>query len=218
LAAATPSGRIEGRNWTKADVLRYRLDGLDIAVKDYGARSFLVRHTLGRLFTRREQAAYRAARGLLGLADCYGRVGPFAIALRWIDGRTLAELRDEPFDDAFFDRIAAILAGFHERGVALGDLHHRDVLVGADGSVHVVDLATALTLGDRPGRIRRAAFARLRDQDLVALARIRARWTGREEAEEVAAVGSKAAAWHARERRLRRVWDRLRGRRRDGAS
>jgi hypothetical protein len=218
LAATAPLVRLTGRNWTKADVLRYRLDGRDIAVKDYAARPFLVRQTIGRLLTRHEQAAYRAARGLPGLPDCYGRVGACALALRWVEGRPLADLRGEPLDDALFDRVATILARLHDRGIALGDLHHRDVLVGRDGSVHVVDLATALVLGARPGRLRRAVFARLRDQDLVALARLRARWTGRDEDEAVAAVGSAAAAWHARGRRLRRLWDRLRGRRGRGTS
>jgi hypothetical protein len=213
LAGIAPMARHAGRNWTKADVLHYRLDGADIALKDYGARSFLVRHTIGRLLTRRELAAYEAARGLPGLPECLGRIGPWAIALEWIEGRTLADLSREPLDDAFFDGVATILAGLHDRGIALGDLHHRDVLVGPDRDAHVVDLATTLLLGGRPGRLRRALFARLKDQDLVALARLRARWTGRNEDEAVAAVGERAATWHARGRRLRRVWDRLRGRR-----
>ena len=105
----------------------------------------------------------------------------------------------------------------HARGVAAGDLHHRDVLVGPGRSVHLVDLATALVLGRRPSYLRRAAFSRLAAQDLVALARMRARWTGRDEEEAIAAVGKEAAAWYARGRRLRRIWDRLRGRRAPGA-
>jgi hypothetical protein len=212
LAAAVALRRLPGRNWTKADVLLYRLDGTDVAVKDYSSRPCVVRNTIGRLMTRREAAAYRAAEGVPGIPECYGRVGPFALALRWIEARTLADMRGELLDDSFFDRVAVILDRLHGRGIALGDLHHRDILVDAEGSAHVVDLATALVLGERPGRLRRAAFERLRDQDRVALARLRARWTGRDEAEAIAGVGAAAAAWHARYRALRRIWDRLRGR------
>jgi hypothetical protein len=217
LAAAPPLRRLPGRNWTKADVLFFRLDGKGVAVKDYGPRPLLVRQTIGRLLTRREAAAYRAAGGVEGLPRFLGRLGPWTLALEWIEGKTLADLRGEALDEGIFDRIGAILESLHARGIAAGDLHHRDVLVGPGRSVHLVDLATALVLGRRPGRFRRAAFARLAAQDLVALARMRARWTGRDEAAAIAAVGKEAAAWYARGRRLRRFWDRLRGRRASGS-
>ena len=64
------------------------------------------------------------------------------------------------------------------RNALVADLHHRDVLLGSDGSVFLVDLAMAWVLGKRPGWIRRTVFRYLRDQDLVALARMRARFTG----------------------------------------
>jgi hypothetical protein len=204
--------RLKGRNWTKADVVRYELDGIGIAVKDYGERAFLVRHSIGRVLIRREETAYRAAGGEPGLPDCFGCIGPCALAVRWIEGRTLADLRGETVDASVFDRLDGIVERLHARGVALGDLHHRDVIVGASGSVHIVDLATALVLGGRPRRFRRALFARLAARDRVALARLRARFTGRDEAAAVAEAGATAAAWHTRGRKLRRIWDRLRGR------
>ncbi len=213
LDRASAVRTLPGRNWTKADVRFYRIGATGVAVKDYGARPFPVRQTIGRLLTSREAAAYRAAGGLEGLPRCLGRLGPWTLALEWLEGRTLAELRGEPLDDAFFDGIGAVLRRLHERGIAMGDLHHRDVLVGPDGSVRLVDLATSWVLGERPGRLRRAVFERLAAQDLVALARLRARWTGRDETEAIAAVGSDAAARYARWRRMRRAWDRLRGRR-----
>jgi hypothetical protein len=212
LRSQQPIRRIPGRNWTKADVVVYPLDGIELAVKDYAPRPFLVRNTLGRLLIRRETAAYRASEGIAGLLDFLGRVGPFALATRWVDARPLSSLRDRALDDATFDRVDGIVGALHERGVALGDLHHRNVLVGSDGSLYITDLAMALVLGVRPGRWRRYLFERWRDQDRVALARMRARFTGRDEAEAVAAVGRTAAAWYGRGRGVRRVWDRLRGR------
>lgn len=190
---------------------------MDVAVKDYGPRPFLVRQTLGRVMVRREAAAYLAARGLPGLPDFLGRLGPYSLAVRWVDATPLAASRREGIDPAFFDRVAAILDGLHDRGIAIGDLHHRDVLLGADGSAYIVDLATALVLGEHPGRIRRGLFERLRDQDRVALARMRSRFTGVDEAAAVAAVGPRAASRHARWRRVREAWDLVRGRRRGSA-
>lgn len=214
LEGLEPLHRIAGRNATKADVVVYRLDGRRIAVKTYAPRPWWVRWTVGRFLVRREAAAYRAAAGAPGLPVCYGRVGPYAVATEWVDGQSLAQLRGRPVDPAVFDRIDAVLDHLHDRGVALADLHHRDVLVGDDGSVHLVDLATAFRLGERPGRLRRRFFVRMREQDRVAAARLRARWTGIDEREAIAAVSPEAAEWYRKARRLKAFWDRLRGKRR----
>ncbi len=204
---------------TKADLVRYRIDGLDLAVKDYRPRPFLVRNLLGRLALRREAAAYRAAAGIPGLAEFHGRPDPFSIVLCWISGTPLSEMPAAPAVlGGVFDRLDEIVAGLHERGIAIGDLHHRDVLVSDDGAVHVVDLATSVVLGDSPGILRRALFERLRDQDRIALARMRARHTGGDEDAAIAAAGPRAAARYSRWRRLRRIWDAVRGRSRERGS
>ncbi len=214
MKGKNPELRLKGRNRTKADILMYRLpDGAALAVKDYSGRGRLLRNTLGRHLIRRELRAYRAARGAAGIPELVGRCGPFAIGLRWIDARPLAELSPGRVPAGIFDRLAAILTGLHERGVAHGDLHHRDVLVSGDGSVHVVDLSTALVLGDSPGALRRALFARWCDADRIALERMRARFGGDDPDAAVQRVGGRAAAWHRRGRRLKRLWNRLRGRR-----
>jgi hypothetical protein len=202
--------RIPGRNWTKADVLVRSVDGVRVAVKDYAPRGVLVRNTLGRFFAAREARALESARGAAGVATLLGRVSPFAFATLWIDASPLARSAYVP--ESWFDGLEAIVRRLHERGIALGDLHHRDVLVGRDGSPFVVDLATALVLGPRPGPLRRALFERWREQDLVALARMRARAAGRSPEAAVAALGGSASAWHARGRRLKRALDRIRGR------
>lgn len=216
LSALEPLRRIEGRNRTKADILVYQDGESRTAVKDYGPRPLIVRQLLGRYLVRREAAAYRAAAGLDGLPRFLGRLGPFALATEWIEAETLSSLALESVPATTFDRLQRILAGLHERGVALGDLHHRDVLLATDGSVYVIDLATAWILGHRPGPLRRALFLRFRDQDLVALARLRARYGGGDVEAAIDAVGGKAASRYRRGRRAKVFWDRIRGRRRSG--
>jgi hypothetical protein len=205
---------LTGRNSTKADILFYHCGDIDVAVKDYSPRPYAIRHTLGRLMIRREAAAYRASLGLQGIPRFYGRLGPYSLATEWIDGKPLSDMRDASLSEDFFDGVLEILSALHERGIALADLHHRDLLIRPGGSACIVDLATAMVLGDGPGRLRRALFERLRDQDRVALARMRARFRGTDEAEAVAAVGARAAAWHRRGRLAKRLLDRLRGRKR----
>lgn len=186
------------------------LDGRRIAVKDYAPRPLWVRSTIGRFMTARETAAYRAAAGVEGLPAFYGRLDACALAIAWIDAKPLSALAG-PLPASVFDALDRIVAALHARGIALGDLHHRDVLVGSDGSVHVVDLATAWILGDRPGSWRRRVFERLSGNDLVSAARLRARFTGIPESVALATVPPDAIRWHARGRRWKARWDRWRG-------
>lgn len=215
LSELKPVRTLPGRNRTKADVHVYRIGDTEVAVKDYRARPFFIRNTLGRRLIRREAAAFRAAEGLPGLPRFLGRLGPFTLATEWLHATPLSALRGSRVEGSCFDRLETILRQLHARGIAHADLHHRDVLVDERGGVHVVDLASACLLRGAgiPG-LRRAVFDRLRDQDLVALGRMRARFTGGDEDQAVRAVGARAAAWYRRGRRLKGWWDRLRGRRR----
>ena len=214
LRRSQPSKRIPPRNRTKADLLVYPLRGAFVAVKDYSARPWIVRHTLGRFLVRRECRAYLAAGEMEGLPRFLGRVDPLALATAWIDARPLAGRPSDDVPEGCFDRLESLVASIHRRGVALADLHQRDVLVGSDGSVHIVDLATAWTLGTRPGRLRRAIFERLCDQDRIAIARMRARCAGQSEDGAIDAMGERAAARYRRGRKLKAALDRMRGRRR----
>jgi len=184
-----------------------------LALKDYSARPWPIRNTLGRFLVRRESAAYRAAGELAGLPRFLGRAGPHALATAWIDARQLAQCSREDIPRDFFDRLTALVDALHGRGVALADLHQRDVLVGRAGAVHIVDLATAWTLGARPGRLRRSIFERLCDQDRIAVARMRARFFHANEEEAIDGVGRRAAERYRRARRLKAWFDRMRGRR-----
>ncbi len=213
VASAVPLLRLPGRNRTKADLLVFDVLGRKVAVKDYRPRAFWFRQTAGRLLVRRECAAYRAAEGVPGLATFLGRIGPFALATEWVDARSLRDRRGETIPVAVFDSIERTLDGLHGRGVALGDLHHRDVLVSDAGRVVVVDLATAWVLGPNPSPLRRRIFHRLRESDRVNLARMRARFLEAREADLERDVGAEAARRFRRVRAWKTVWNRIRGKR-----
>ena len=210
LSGKEPVRRIVGRNGTKADVLFYELDEERVAIKTYAPRNALVRTTLGRWLIRREAAAYRAAEGVGAVPAFLGRIGPYALVTQWVDAEPLRSRTKAELDQSLFDRLALVLDELHGRGVALADLHHRDVLVDANDSIFVVDLATAWVLGRRPGPIRRLLFKRFCESDRVNLARMRARFTGGDVEAAVASVSPEAAAWHRRGRWLKGFLDRLR--------
>jgi len=212
LAGLTPERRFPGRNISKADVSVYSVRGRRIAVKDYGARPFFARHTAGRFLIRRECRAYQRAVGVPGLAPFLGRLGPFTLATAWIEATPLADLPAGAVPAAIFDGLDRIIAELHARGVAISDLHHRDVLVGAEGRVHVVDFAASYLLGARPGPFARRVFRRLSTQDRLAAARMRARFTGMPEDVALRGVDTTAVRLWGAGRWVKAIWDRLRGR------
>ena len=212
LVGLTPVRRLLGRNLSKGDVALYLVGGRRIAVKDYGVRPFFARHTIGRLLVGRECRAYERAGSAPGLAPFLGRLGPFTLATGWIESVPLADFPGGAASPEIFDRLDEVIAGLHLRGVAISDLHHRDVLVAGNGAVHVVDLAMAYVLGPRPGLLRRRVFERLRAQDRLAAARMRARFTGRSEDEALAALDPASRRLWGAGRRIKGVWDLLRGR------
>lgn len=213
LASAPVLRRLPGRNRTKADLLVFDALGRKVAVKDYGPRPFWFRQTAGRLLVRRECAAYRAAGDVPGLATFLGRIGPFALATEWVEARSLRDRRGETIAPGIFDSLERTIDGLHARGVALGDLHHRDVLVSDPGRVVVVDLATAWVLGANPSPMRRRVFHRLRESDRVNLARMRARFLEDREADLERDVGVEAARRYRRAQAWKSFWNRLRGKR-----
>jgi hypothetical protein len=206
--------RLPGRNISKAEIVVRSHDGGKIAVKDFGVRPWIVRNLIGRLFICREAAVYEQLAGVSGVPRFLGRLSPYSLATEWIEGTALAALKATEVDPLVLDRMDEIVARIHRHGVALGDLHRGDVLVAASGDVYLIDFATALRLGQRPGPLRRQLFAWMKDQDRIAMTRIRA-WAGRSSSPTgVNGVGADAAKWYARGRRLKRAWDWFRGRHR----
>jgi hypothetical protein len=213
LIGLAPELRFPGRNVSKADVSLYRVGGSRIALKDYGARPFLARHTVGRLLVGRECRAYERAGDAPGLAPFLGRMGPFTLATGWIESVPLADWPGGTAPPEIFDHLDEVIGGLHARGVAISDLHHRDVLVAPNGAVHVVDLAAAYLLGTRPSSFRRRVFERLCAQDRLAAARMRGRFTGASEGEALAGVDPAAVRLWGTGRRIKGFWDWLRGKR-----
>ena len=204
---------VAGRNWTKPDVLQQREDDLLIAFKTYNGRWAWLRHSLGRWLIRREAKAYEAAAGVEGLPSFLGCVGTATLALEWIDGSSLAALGRGTVQDEVFDEVGKILSRLHARGVAVGDLHHRNVLITPGGRVVLVDLAASWISGSRSGPLRKLIFKRLVELDRLALARMRARFTGGDSDDAVRASSRSIRVWYARGRRIKRILNRLRRRR-----
>jgi tRNA A-37 threonylcarbamoyl transferase component Bud32 len=141
-----------GRNLTKARIDRVEVEGRPIVLKDLAARPWPVRVLFGPWQLDREARAYARLEGVAGVPRFLGRVDRQAIALEFVAGRPLAGFRPGELPAAFFDRLDGILEAIHAAGVAHGDLHRHDVLVGPGGEPCLVDFSTSLVMarGDDP--------------------------------------------------------------------
>jgi len=207
-----PLRRIPGRNRFKADILVHRRGTLQLALKDYRARPWWVRHTFGRVLVARETAGYAAACGIPGVARFLGRLGPLTLATEWVEGRTLRSYLGQIVDPAILGQLREILDRLHGAGIALGDLNRRDVLIDNAGNVTLIDFATALVLGETPGALRARLHKRFLMHDEIAYARLRAFFSGEDTTRAVEDLGQEFAATHRRQRKWKYRVDRLRGR------
>jgi hypothetical protein len=134
---------------TKADLYRVDAAGGPLVIKDFAAKAAWVRW-LGRLQIGRECKAYRWLGDQPGVARFRGRIDGHALALEWVDGDLLARATRHPDAPALYAKLARVVAGLHGRGLLHLDLRGRqNVMLGRDGEVYVLDLASAICL--RPG-------------------------------------------------------------------
>jgi hypothetical protein len=179
-------GRLErrslspGRNVTKARLDVVRFEGRDLVVKDVLTRPFWVRAVLGPLQLRREVRAYRRLAGIRGIPELLHVVDRRAIALEYLAAAPLREVPRGTLPAAFFDALSILVDAMHARGVAHGDLHHGDVLVGPERTPYLVDFSTAAFAPAGGGG---PLFAQWRASDLRGVAKLRRRWLGGNAAE-----------------------------------
>ena len=196
-----------GRNPTKADIDLLEVEGRAIVLKDLSGRLWPARVLFGPWQLDREERAYRTLEGVDGIPRLLGRVDRHAIALEYIPGRTLNAVRPGEVDETFFARLERLLRRMHDRGVAHGDLHHRDILVGPGGEPYVVDFSTAIVAGTAPDPLLRLLFSQMRRADLRCVAKLRRRLVPGSRL----TVPDRPGLYQAGVR-LKRFWNRLRRR------
>jgi len=164
------------RNGTKAEVNLVDPGDCPFVLKDTARRSWAVRTLLGPWQLDREERAYRLLAGTRGVPRLLGRPDRQSLALEYIPGRSLDTLLPGDVDAAFFDRLDGVLDAIHARGIAHGDLHHRDILRDETGEPFIVDFATSVVAGGNANPLRRLLFGQMKAADLRAAAKLRQRF------------------------------------------
>lgn len=156
--ACLPRSPIKAGGPTKADLWRVDPGGVPLVIKDFAQKAAWVR-AIGRVQIGRECRAYRWLGSQPGLARFVGRVDAHALAVAWIDGDLLARATGRPDGPELFAKLARNVERLHRSGFAHLDLRGRqNVILGRDGEVYVLDLASAVWF--KPTGLPARVFAR----------------------------------------------------------
>ncbi|MCG3133090.1 MAG: hypothetical protein HMLKMBBP_00183 [Planctomycetes bacterium] len=135
--------------------------GERLVAKDYRACTALYRWTVGAWNLAREESALRRLDGIDGIPRFRGRAGRWILLMDWIRGRDLGKVRRFRQTPEFYDRLMAVVAEMHARGVVHLDLRQRrNILFRPDGArPAVLDFGSALCL--RPGTLMHRFLSRI---------------------------------------------------------
>lgn len=131
----------------KADVFIVRIGERRYVVKDFGEKGFFERNLAGRTVIGRELRAYRALAGIKGLPGQFQRLGPFALAIEYLDGRDLGNIERGEIGSGIIRQLETVVEDLHARGWVHLDLQRRSNILVVDGKIFIIDLASALHPG-----------------------------------------------------------------------
>jgi RIO-like serine/threonine protein kinase len=148
----------EGR-WANAVLYLFEHCGTRWVVKDFQPRSFLARNLVGRFLIGREFGALNRLAGIPTTPQGAFRIDPFALAYRFVPGRSLRGSRDVSFPRDFFPRLELGLREMHSRArLAHFDLRNAEnILMTESGEPLLLDFQSAVSTGWMPGPLRRFA-------------------------------------------------------------
>jgi hypothetical protein len=186
----------QGR-WANAVLYRFEHGGGSWVVKDFRPRGFLARNLIGRLLVGREVAALSRLAGIPATPQGVFRIDPYALAYRFVPGRSLRGTRHVVFGPDFFPALERGLREMHARAhVAHFDLRNaKNILMTDSGEPLLLDFQSAVGTGWMPGPLRRFA-------ERVDLAAIYKHWKKR----SPGTMGADRAEALARMNRIRPLW------------
>jgi hypothetical protein len=169
------------RNWSKADVYLCEWpsgSGQKIVIKDLKRCPLWFRFLIGRSFLRREWNALCALRDMNEVPLPIARPDADSIAMEYRPGKSVKRFKRGLLPREVLQRIEDVISQLHARGVTHGDLHRKNVMVGEDGEVTLIDWATACVFapqlkGSKPKGLRERAFSEWQALDNRALVKMK---------------------------------------------
>ena len=192
-----PRHRLSEGRWANAILHRYERDGCDWVVKDFAARSFMVRNLIGRLLVRREIRWLRRVDGIPAAPRDAFRLDAHALAYRFVPGTSLRLTAGSALAPEFFPELERSIRLVHTQAriVHLDLRNAHNILVTDTGAPLLLDFQSCLGTRLLPPPLRRFV-------ERIDLAAIYKHWAKR----SPATLGPERAAALAHMNLLRPLW------------
>ena len=164
------------RNWSKAEVWLAEWppdSGRRVVVKDFRSRPLWFRVMGARHTLQREWQAMVALDDLPVVPGAVARPDADVIVIEYRAGTPIKDFKRGTVSPAVLEQLETLITEMHRRGVTHGDLHGANILVDEQGTVSVIDWATASFFGDDPRGPKAASFAQWRALDERSLIKLK---------------------------------------------
>ncbi|MDH3691504.1 MAG: hypothetical protein OEU36_18845 [Gammaproteobacteria bacterium] len=158
---------------TRPDVLLLNINSERVVLKDHGGCDRWFAYVVGPLLARREARALQRLRGIHGVPDFIGRVGPSGILMEYVPGNKM--VRSAEIDwESLFQRLSEIVASIHDRGIAHCDLRSRNnVLIDEREAPYIVDFVASIGRGRLWNPVSRFIFTQFCRADRMAISKLK---------------------------------------------
>jgi hypothetical protein len=144
--------------------------------KDYG-RAPLPSRLYARICLHWEEVALKRLQGIDGVPEYLGRPTRNSIRMTRVPGSPLDKLKSGELSELCLYRLQDLIHQIHNRGVAHGDLHMRNILIHED-IAYIIDFSTAYARGRLP-LLDKGLFRIFKLLDLERLYKIEKRFFGK---------------------------------------
>lgn len=133
--------------WANADLIVCVAAGKEWVVKDFMSCQPFIKNTWGVWMVRRELNAFLRLAGLDGIPAEPFLVDRYAVAYRFMPGKTLRDVSPETLTREFFLDFEALVLSIHQRGLVHLDLRNRrNILFMDNGRPGILDFQSCIDL------------------------------------------------------------------------
>jgi len=133
--------------WANADLIRFASAGREWVVKDFSCCPVSIRKTWGVWMVRRELGAFQRLAGIEGIPSDPFLVDRYAVAYRYMPGKTLRDTSPDMLTRDFFLDFEALVHAIHGRGMVHLDLRNRrNILFMENGKPGIIDFQSCIDL------------------------------------------------------------------------
>lgn len=159
---------------SRPDVMQVGVKGELAVLKDHSACDPWFARVVGPLLAGREARALQRLQDVAGVPRLLGRPDSRSLLIEFLPASALEDSAEDTDWPAFFDRMDALLAAMHSRGIAHCDLRSPyNTMIGREGEPCIVDFVASVSRGRPWNVVANRVFERFAQADREAMIKLK---------------------------------------------